>query len=128
MDVDEVEREIDRVGDLVDVTEAELDALRQLLKPYYFERENIYHSVKRTHDQRSDGAVVFHPEGAVDRVPMFTALDNLNADWLEPRRDWTVVKSRLSNYERALKKLKTELKHLKRKEGKNDKGQGNLFN
>jgi hypothetical protein len=39
-----------------------------------------------------------------------------------------VVKSRLSNYERALKKLKTELKHLKRKEGKNDKGQGNLFN
>jgi hypothetical protein len=127
MDLEECEREIDRVGDLVDVTEAELNALRQLLKPYYFERDDIYHSVKRTHDRRSDGAVLFRPEGAADRVPLFTALDNLNAAWLEPRRDWTAVKARRSNYERALKKLKTELKHLKRKEGKNGKDQGNLF-
>ena len=127
MDIEEVEMELDRVRDLIDETETALGNLKDQLVPYWNIKGDIEDAIRRTHDKRSDGAIIFRPAGAGRRAILFEKLMALAEEWGPIKMDYNAVKSRLAGYERDLKKLKNELKYLTRKADKNEQDQGRLF-
>lgn len=123
-----VELELKRVGELMADTARALAILDFQLGPYWAEKGDIEHDIRRTHGRRSDGALVFNPAGAGDRVALFAQLDELTREWGPVKTDRNAVKSRLSGYERDMKRLTNELKYLERKiAGKTKPTQGNLL-
>jgi hypothetical protein len=123
-----VELEIKDLREVMSETARTLATIDFQLTPYWHEKGEIEHSIRRTHGRRGDGAILFDPSGASDRVPLFAEMDALTAEWGPIKTDRAQVKSRLAGYERDYKRLTNELKYLTKKEGKNDKGQGTLFN
>jgi len=117
-----VELALKELGEVMADTARTLAVLDFQLGPYWTEKGDIEHDVRRTHKRGRHGEVVFDPTGAANRVPLFAQLDELTKEWGPVKVDRATVKARLSGYERDYKRLVNELKYITRKADKNDKG------
>jgi len=127
MDIEKLEMELDRLRELIEETERQLEVLDQLLGPYWYAKQDVEHVIKQTHGRRADGALIFHGARAEVRAPLFERLMQLAEEWGPVRTDRARVKSRLAGYELELKRRKNDLTYLRRKEAKREQGQGRLL-
>ena len=125
--IKKVELEQKELREWLSDTARTLAILDGLLVHYWDAKGEIEHKILRTHKRGKNREVVFNPNGVAVRVPLFAELDELTREWGPTKTDRNEVKSRLAGYEWDYKRLENELKYLKRKAGKNDKGQASLF-
>jgi hypothetical protein len=131
LELERVEMELNRVRNLIDETDEAFKLITEHLSPYWNAKGEIEHDVLRTHGRSSNNTVVFRPDGAPDRVPLFAALKALAEEWGPVTRDRTMLKTRLSGYEREERAIAKELKRLRgrgaKPKARRDTGQESLF-
>ena len=111
-----LETELFELRELIKETANTLDGYDRLLKPYWHDKGDIEHDIRLTHDWQEEGdLIVFDPDGADARKPMFSALMALAAEWGPTKAERSIVKTRLAGYASEAKTIETELKRMAKK-------------
>ena len=110
-----LETELFELRELIRDTAKTLDGYDRLLKPYWQDKEDIEDAVRRTHGRGYADVLVFIPEGAPARKPLFDSLLALAMEWGPTKAERSAVQTRLSGYARQAKTIETELNRMVKK-------------
>ena len=90
-----------------------------VLGPALVEEASIKERILKTHGREPNGTLIFQPENAPARKPLFEALDKISQEWgavrEERRRTIAMLKDRERDLERALRELDRKAKAAAKK-------------